>query len=327
MKTKHAVRQLCVATLLATASFQAVATAKILKILAANCIISCFLFPVGLQNADDVQGVWFSEINQEKSIYIFAGTEGSGTQVTVLEGSGAFRTVTCKIYDERSVGRNEAAPCTYYFPENNILIFRSRLFPSPIVLKRLQNPSVLQEVDRLLIRRQSDRTAQPAGGADRSTLAAEIKGSISWDLLHLSAGEFLGWLSKEKKTEQEKQMRETGREMKFPISHHEDINGLAMIKGRWQFNKKHIFIFSDAPAGEAMGVKLYRLGMIDRPGYEGYDSAYTILVHEDDQRSYLYIVFWQWEFQTPNRIEFPEPDRLLTFREGILDAEAIRLKE
>jgi hypothetical protein len=67
--------------------------------------------------------------------------------------------------------------------------------------------------------------------------------------------------------------------------------------------------------------------MVDRPGYEGYEPAYTVLVHEEDQRSYLHIVFWQCEFQTPIRIKFPSPDRLVTFHEGMLDAEAIRIKE
>jgi hypothetical protein len=298
------------------------------KIVAISFFLPIALFPGKLPNFNDVNGVWFSEINQEKSIYIFAEAgNGAAIPLIILNDKGGFRSIACNEETEQDVKENDAKSCAFYFPDKGIMIFKSPSSPYPVVLKQVLEPQLIREVNTLVIQRRSELLLPIAAGADRRTLAAEIKGSISWDLLHMSVGEFLGWLAKQEKMEVEKKMRKAGQEMKFPARHHEDINGLAKIKGSWQFNKRRIFVFSDSPAGEAMGVKLYHMEMVNRPGYEGYEPAYTILVHEEDQRSYLHIVFWQFEFQAPIRIEFPDPDKLVTYQKGMLDAEAIRIKE
>ncbi len=301
---------------------------NILKILAASYFLPLVLFPGELRNTDYVKGVWFSESNQEKSIYIFSETgKGAVLPLIILNDKGSFHSVACDQKAWQDSKENLAKSCAFYFPGKDIMIFKSPLSPYPVVLKQVLEPQLIREVDTLVVQRRNELLLPTADGADRRALAAEIKGSISWNLLHMSVGEFLGWLAKQEKTEQEKKMREAGREIKFPIRHREDIHGLAMIKGRWQFNERRIFVFSDSPAGEAMGVRLYHMEMVNRPGYEGYEPAYTVLVHEEDQRSYLHIVFWQCEFQAPIRIEFQGSDKLATYHEGMPDAEAVRMKE
>ena len=46
--------------------------------------------------------------------------------------------------------------------------------------------------------------------------------------------------------------------------------------------------------------------------------------HEKDNRSYLHIVFWQFEFQSPFRLEFHGEDKLITYYGAQIDGEAIR---
>jgi hypothetical protein len=280
------------------------------------------IFSVPILQTNQIAGVWFSEISMEKNIFYFSGSGRSrGTKVIVMDAGGDIRAISCEIRKGTIFEKVDSESCTAIFPAEGIMIFQSPLFPFPVTLKRVKDPGLIQEVEILI-----DRAELPADSMESQALAAEIKGSISWDQLHMSVGEFLGWLAKQEKMEEEKRMQEEGQEMKFPFPHREDGDSLSRIKGRWLFNDKRTFVFSDAPAGEAMGVKLYQLEMVDRPGYEGYEPAYTVLVHEEDQRSYLHIVFWQCEFQAPIRIEFPRPGRLLTYHEGMPDAEATKIE-
>ncbi|MCK5055254.1 MAG: hypothetical protein KAT34_01255, partial [Candidatus Aminicenantes bacterium] len=220
---------------------------------------------------------------------------------------------------------NSRSPDLHFFGED-IMLFKYYESPHTLVFKRIKDMSLLAEIDTLMGQYQLDPVKQNLNKELRRALKQEIKKTISWDLLKISPGEYLGWLKKKEKMVWEKKMRESGKAMKFHIDQWEDTASLSLIKGKWLLNGKHTYIFTDSFVCESLGVKLYRLEMVNRPGYKDYDLTYTILIHKEDNHSYLHIVHWQFEFLPPTRIEFQGTDKLVTFREGHLNGEAIRQK-
>lgn len=293
-------------------------------------VVSLFMFIIGLageiQDTDNLEGIWFIEFNKDKSIAIF--TEGEGEEegsntLLSLHPSGMFSSSEYTIQDGKLVVSSEPKGSDLYFFDKDTLLLGDLQSTVGMVFKRIKNRRIHDQVKHLTDQYYQDLSNQNISEKLKQTLKQEIK-SISWNQLHMSTGEYMGWLTKKKKLDWEKKMRESGQEIKFPVPVREDTKSLALIKGQWLFNGKLTFIFTDTLVGEAMGVKLYRLEIVNGSEYEGYDLTYTVLIHEKDGQSYIYNVFWQFEFQRPSRIEFQGTDKLVTYHEDKVDATAVR---
>ena len=301
---------------------------RIMQITAFICLLSCSLLSGDLQKIKKVNGVWFTESDDEKIITIFADIDGlQDGQATLLYDKGRFDTFSYSLRKGKlTFTRNSKSFDLHFFGED-IMLFNYDEPPHTLVFKRIKDLSLLNEIDTLTGRYQLDLVKQNLNRELRQALKQEIEKTISWDLLKISPGEYLGWLKKKEKIAWEKKMRQSGKAMKFHIDQWEDTDSLSLIKGKWLFNGKHTYIFTDSFVCESLGVKLYRLRMVNRPGYKDWDVTYTILIHKEDNHSYLHIVHWQFEFQPPTRIGFQGTDKLVTFDENLIDGHAVRKNE
>lgn len=290
--------------------------------------VSLALFPNNTSEQNKISGLWFTEYENVKSIHLFQkieSTEYNG-QLIAFDNNGGFVSYSFKTQKGKILFEDNSKQESISFDNDNIMYYTPNGTKMAIVLKRINNRDHFNKILAFINRNEDLFMNKEITDNERERLGKEIKKSVFWEKLSMSPGKYLGWLKKRQRKEWEKTINESKEKKNFSANFIVDTQSQELIIGKWLFNGKHRFIFTNTLVCETLGVKLYRLKMENRPDYKDYDMTYTILIHKDDNRSYLHLVYWQFEFQRPSRIEFKNNDKLITLLNDEIDGEAIRIK-